>query len=143
MDMNKQWRSLDGQFVDLKVLDLDMFFKVFGKHFYDCFLISFEANVGLISFNFFSPEQYIYAFAKICLEVANFIGHIMKFNECRFFFVEGVHFEAVFMQDDAVGAVVLKDVWIDFFKENLVYVLFEFTVFELGEFDVAFWAVDN
>lgn len=115
-----------------------MFFEIFGKHFYDCFLISFEANVGLVSFNFFSPEQYIYAFGEIGLEVANFIGHIMKLNECRFFFVEGVDFEAVFMQDDAVGAVVLKDVWIDFFKKNLVYVLFEVTVFELGEFDVSF-----
>lgn len=143
MDMNKQWRSLDGQFVDLKVLDLDMFFEVFGKHFYDCFLISFEANVGLVSFYLFSSEQYIYAFAEISLEVANFTGHIMKLNESSFFFVEGVHFETVFMQDDAVGAVVLKDVGIDFFKENLVYVLFEVTVFELGEFDVALWAVDN
>lgn len=42
--------------------------------------------------------------------------HIVELNQSSFFFIEGVNFQIVFMQNDTVGTVMLENIRIDFFE---------------------------
>jgi len=91
-------RSFDRQFVYLKVSDLHYQSKILWHNFYQLSLIWLQPDHSFTTLNFFASQTYIDTGTEINLEIMMCVRHIMKHNQRCFLFVEGYHFEVMFVK---------------------------------------------
>ena len=106
-----------GYFMDFEVLDLDVFPHIFRDDFNDSFFVGTQSDVGVAIHDFLTPQFDVLAFGVVSLEMVSIAGHVVELNQSGFLFVEGVHLQVVFMQDDVICSVVFEDARVDFFQE--------------------------
>lgn len=75
--MNRRRSLLDGYFVDLEVLDLDVFGHILGQHFDDGLAVGLEPDIGLVALDLLPPDQHVPAIGEVGLEVMRLAGNIM------------------------------------------------------------------
>lgn len=102
--------------MDLKVFNFHALVQLQGQDLNNSFFICLESNEGLITSDFFPPKHHVSASVEISLKMMGGTCHIVELNQSSFFFIEGVNFQIVFMQNDTVGTVMLENIRIDFFE---------------------------
>jgi hypothetical protein len=107
--------------VDLEILDLDVLCEIFGKNFDNGLFVRVEPDVGIVTADFFTSQDDIFALGEIRLEMMSVSSDVMELNQSSLLFVKSMHLEVVLVKDDVVDSrIVPENVRVDFLQKNLL-----------------------